>query len=74
MDALSDLLRVVRFSGSFFLEAKFRGLCAPILDTHRIDALIDACWRLDAMKQAGDLGPMTVPKSAPTAKTRDRAA
>ena len=56
------------------LEAKFRGLCAPILDTHRIDALIDACWRLDAMKQAGDLGPMTVPKSAPTAKTRDRAA
>jgi AraC-like DNA-binding protein len=25
MDALSDLLRVVRFSGSLFLEAKFRG-------------------------------------------------
>src|SRR5262249_28904985 len=56
------------------LEAKLRGLCTPILDTPRIDALIDACWRLDAMKQAGDLGPMTAPKSARTAKARDRAA
>ena len=43
------------------LEAKLRGLCTGILDAGRVDALIDLCWTLDAMPDAGELARMTVP-------------
>jgi 2-methylcitrate dehydratase PrpD len=42
------------------LEAKFRGLCANILDAAKVDALIAQCWKLDAMTDAGALARMTV--------------
>jgi 2-methylcitrate dehydratase PrpD len=50
------------------LEAKFRGLCAPILTSDQIDSLIEQCWRLDTMKDSGALARMTVPRGAPLSK------
>ena len=47
------------------LEAKFRGLCAPVLETASIDALIREIWHLDSMASAGALARMTVPGDAP---------
>jgi 2-methylcitrate dehydratase PrpD len=44
------------------LEAKFRGLCAPVLGGAAIDALIGETWRLDALASAGALAAMTVPR------------
>jgi 2-methylcitrate dehydratase PrpD len=44
------------------LEAKARGLCAPILASDQIDSLIEQCWRLDTMKESGALARMTVPR------------
>jgi 2-methylcitrate dehydratase PrpD len=42
------------------LEAKFRGLCDGILSNAGIDAMIDQCWKLDTMTNAGALAKMTV--------------
>ena len=44
------------------LEAKFRGLCAPVLDAAAVDALVRATLQLDSMASAGALAPMTVPR------------
>jgi len=44
------------------LEAKFRGLCAPVLDAAAIEALVRETWRLDSMASAGALAPMAVPR------------
>ncbi len=43
------------------LEAKFRGLCGPVLEPARIEALSRQCWNLDALASAGALARMTVP-------------
>jgi 2-methylcitrate dehydratase PrpD len=47
------------------LEAKFRGLCAPVLDAPAIDALIRETWHLDSAAAAGALARMTVPRRKP---------
>ena len=44
------------------LEAKFRGLCAPVLPQSAIDALVAACWRFDRSKDCGALARLTVPQ------------
>jgi 2-methylcitrate dehydratase PrpD len=44
------------------LEAKFRGLCAPILTENAADAIIAACWGLDASADIGALARLTVPQ------------
>ena len=44
------------------LEAKFRGLCAPILTEDAAAAIIAACWRLDASAECGALARLTVPQ------------
>jgi 2-methylcitrate dehydratase PrpD len=50
------------------LEQKFRALCAPILDTAAIDALIAQCWRLDTLQDAGALARTAVPRPAAESK------
>jgi 2-methylcitrate dehydratase PrpD len=42
------------------LESKFRKLCAPILAEDAVDAIIAACWNLDASAEAGALARLTV--------------
>jgi 2-methylcitrate dehydratase PrpD len=44
------------------LEAKFRGLCASILDDSAIDSIIAACWSLETSADSGALARLTVPK------------
>ena len=44
------------------LEAKFRGLCAPILDEHAIEGIIAACWSFEANADSGSLARLTVPQ------------
>ena len=60
------------------LEAKFRGLCAPVLATASMDALIREIWHFDSMASAGALARMTVPAGMPGSArpggARDRAA
>jgi len=43
------------------LEAKFRGLCKPVLPARQIDALVAQCWQIDEMTDSGSLARMTVP-------------
>ena len=43
------------------LEAKFRGLCGPILTADQVEALIDQCWRLDTLDASAKLARITVP-------------
>jgi len=57
--AIGSLARPMRDAD---LEAKFRGLCAPVLDAAAVDALVRETWRLDSMASAGALAPMTVPR------------
>lgn len=44
------------------LEAKFRGLCGPILPDAQANALIAQCWKIDTMADSGLLARMTVPQ------------
>jgi 2-methylcitrate dehydratase PrpD len=44
------------------IEAKFRGLCAPILTEDATEAIIAACRRLEAGADAGALARLTVPQ------------
>ena len=37
------------------LEAKFKGLAAPILPADRVNRLIDFCWNLEKAPDAGQL-------------------
>jgi len=46
------------------LEAKFRGLCEPILDRDCIDALIEQCWSIESMPAMAPLAHMSVPRDA----------
>jgi 2-methylcitrate dehydratase PrpD len=48
------------------LEAKFRGLCEPVLAAEQIEALIEQCWRLDTIDDSGALARMTVPRGDAT--------
>jgi len=43
------------------LENKFRALCAPILASDAVDALLSACWRLEQSADAGAIARLTVP-------------
>jgi 2-methylcitrate dehydratase PrpD len=43
------------------LEDKFRALCAPILASDAIEALLAACWRLEQSADAGALPRLSVP-------------
>ena len=43
------------------LEAKFRGLCDDVIGSRTTTAIIEQCWSLDAMDDAGALARMTVP-------------
>jgi 2-methylcitrate dehydratase PrpD len=47
------------------LEAKFRGLCEPILDSQRVESLIGACWHLDQADRLDRVTFLTVPRSTP---------
>jgi len=44
------------------LEAKFRGLCEPILDADHIEMLINACWQLDQADRLDHLASLTAPR------------
>ncbi|HSC99102.1 MAG TPA: MmgE/PrpD family protein [Casimicrobiaceae bacterium] len=44
------------------LEAKFRGLCEPILATEAIEALIEACWQLDRAERLDAIASQTDPR------------
>ena len=44
------------------LESIFRDLCAPILPSAQIDALIAQCWKIDSMRDVGLLARMMVPQ------------
>jgi 2-methylcitrate dehydratase PrpD len=44
------------------LEAKFRGLCAPVLTEEATDAIVAACHRLDESADSGALARLTVPQ------------
>ena len=44
------------------LEAKFRGLCEPILAPESIEALIEACWQLDQADRLDHFASLTVPR------------
>jgi 2-methylcitrate dehydratase PrpD len=44
------------------LEAKFRGLCAPILGADASEGIIAACWKLEANADSGSLARLTVPQ------------
>jgi len=46
------------------LEAKFRGLCGPILAAEQIAMLIDACWRLDQANRLGAIASLAVPRGS----------
>lgn len=37
------------------IVAKFRRLCAPVMSAERIDKALDALWRLDEMKNMGEV-------------------
>ena len=45
------------------LEAKFRGLCEPMLAHEAIEALIAACWQLDQASDLGRIASLTVPRT-----------
>jgi 2-methylcitrate dehydratase PrpD len=45
------------------LEAKFRGLCAPVLDDSACDSIVAACWALEQSADSGALARLTVPKA-----------
>jgi hypothetical protein len=51
------------------LEAKFRGLCAPILDEDAIEDIIAACWKFGADTDSGSLARLTVPQKHPVRAT-----
>ena len=44
------------------LEAKFRGLCEPILGAKDVEMLIEACWRLDQADRLDHIASLTVPR------------
>ena len=44
------------------LEAKFRDLCASVLDDSACDSIVAACWSLDASADSGGLARLTVPE------------
>jgi 2-methylcitrate dehydratase PrpD len=43
------------------LEDKFRGLADGILTSDRAQRVIDLCWRLEELEDAGELVHATVP-------------
>jgi len=43
------------------LEAKFRGLVEGVLPEAQIRKLIDACWGLESLKDAGDIARLATP-------------
>jgi len=51
------------------LEAKFRSLCAPILDEDAIEDIIAACWKFGADTDSGSLARLTVPQKHPVRAT-----
>jgi 2-methylcitrate dehydratase PrpD len=44
------------------LEAKFHGLAAEILTMEESDRLLDLCWNVERLEDAGDLAKATVPR------------
>jgi len=44
------------------LEAKFRGLVQGVLPPSRIEGIIDLCWRMTALEDAGALARAAVPQ------------
>lgn len=43
------------------LETKFRGLVAGVLPERRIRQLIDACWSLESLEDAGEIARLATP-------------
>ncbi|HYC48020.1 MAG TPA: MmgE/PrpD family protein [Burkholderiales bacterium] len=43
------------------LSAKFRGLAEDVLPAARIEALLDACWRVDRLPEVSDVARLAVP-------------
>jgi hypothetical protein len=46
------------------LEDKFRDQAVLVLPAAAVDALIDMCWRIDALEDVGDLVNAAVPAHA----------
>ena len=46
------------------LEDKFRDQAVPVLPAADVDALIDMCWRIDALDDVGELVNLAVPAHA----------
>ena len=44
------------------LEAKFRGLASAILPAAQCDRLIQLCWKVESLKDAGEVARASVPK------------
>jgi 2-methylcitrate dehydratase PrpD len=40
------------------LEDKFRGLCDGVIEGHRVDQLIAACWRLDKLPDVAEIAQL----------------
>jgi hypothetical protein len=47
--------------GDADLETKFRGLVAGVLSEQRSRELIDACWSLEALEDAGEIARLATP-------------
>ena len=43
------------------LEAKFRGLCEPVLGAGRVGALIEACWQVDRAERIDGIVALGIP-------------
>jgi 2-methylcitrate dehydratase PrpD len=50
------------------LEEKFRDQAVMVLPSADVDALIDRCWRIDALEDVGELVNLAVPAQARVAR------
>jgi len=46
------------------LTAKFADQAVLALPRQQVDAVVDQCWRIDTLSDAGDLARATVPRAA----------
>jgi hypothetical protein len=51
------------------LTEKFVDQAVLALPRHQVDAVVEQCWRIDTLNDAGDLARTTVPRNAGTLRS-----